>query len=125
MKEGQDDADIGQAWLFHGCRHRDHDFLFRQELQHFAGGPILHKLLVASSRDNHEKHYVQHYFADYAEDLARLMLDENAVMYVCGNAATMVAQLDAAVDAALIQVGKKLKLLPDLMFYVFFCRLAI
>jgi sulfite reductase alpha subunit-like flavoprotein len=32
------------------------------------------------------------------------MLDEGAVMYVCGNAVTMQAQLDAAFDSALMQV---------------------
>lgn len=43
----------------------------REELQRFSKCPVLHQLLVASSRDQSEKRYVQHYFDDHSEDLAR------------------------------------------------------
>lgn len=91
-------AELGETWLVHGCRHREHDFLFRcvscfpwrgraglgllshgllsfyhasDELASFEGDQTLARCCVASSRDGHDHRYVQHYLEHHAEEFAR------------------------------------------------------
>ena len=50
---------LGPAWLFFGCRHRQQDFIYEQELAAFSRSGALDKLHVAFSRDGTSKDYVQ------------------------------------------------------------------
>ncbi|NLU81214.1 FAD-binding protein [Rhodococcus sp. HNM0569] len=87
----------GAAWLVFGERHREHDFLYRDELDEFLRDGTVDRLDTAFSRDGsgNEKTYVQHVLRAHGHDLAQ-WIDRGAHMYVCGSIA-----MGAAVDAAL------------------------
>lgn len=40
----------GESWLFFGCRRRDEDFLYREDLEGFVQRKVLSRLVVAHSR---------------------------------------------------------------------------
>ena len=56
---------------------------------------FLNRLDLAFSRDQADRVYVQHKMLDYGADLWR-WLDEGAHFYVCGDAARMARDVDAA-----------------------------
>ena len=76
----------GQNILFFGCRHRDIDYIYRDELEAYQSSGTLSQLHVAFSRDGNRKVYVQHLLADQdkATTLAKLVLECNAYIFVCG-----------------------------------------
>uniref|UniRef100_A0A8C8JRF7 Methionine synthase reductase n=1 Tax=Oncorhynchus tshawytscha TaxID=74940 RepID=A0A8C8JRF7_ONCTS len=95
-REENPEAEFGETWLFFGCRHRDQDFLFREELQGFVGKGTLNHLKVCFSRDTQMgtetktgPRYVQHNLLLHAKDLTNLLLKENGYLYVCGDAKNM------------------------------------
>ncbi|KAI6645701.1 NADPH--cytochrome P450 reductase [Oopsacas minuta] len=88
---------FGSAHLFFGCRHSEGDFLFKEELNNFKTNNILTKLETAFSRDpNHQHHYVQDSMIENGNELIRLVLDENAVIYLCGDVNNMAPDVRAA-----------------------------
>lgn len=76
----------GNNILFFGCRHRDIDYIYRDELEAYQSSGTLSQLHVAFSRDGNRKVYVQHLLADQdnAATLAKLLLECNAYVFVCG-----------------------------------------
>lgn len=89
LKEGKA---VGRTMLFFGCRREDEDFLYKDEWEHFATAltPEIFSMHVAFSREpGKPKTYVQHLFQDHAAELSRLILHENACVYVCGDAQRM------------------------------------
>lgn len=47
--------DVGETILYFGCRHRNEDFLYQQELEDFERAGVLTQLNVAFSRDQEHK----------------------------------------------------------------------
>jgi cytochrome P450/NADPH-cytochrome P450 reductase len=80
-------ATLGHALLFFGCRHPDVDYLYREELERYAADGIV-ELHLAFSRLDATKTYVQHRIAEHADDVWSL-LEQNAVVYVCGDGSRM------------------------------------
>lgn len=78
--------EVGENILFFGCRRRDQDYLYAEELQTLMEDGALTDLMLAFSREQEKKVYVQHLIAseDMASKLWRLMAEENAYVYVCG-----------------------------------------
>lgn len=85
----------GRAWLFFGDQHRASDFLFGEEIAAWQARGVLTQLSLAWSRDGAAKTYVQHRMAEAAPDLWR-WLQDGAHLYVCGDAARMAKDVDAA-----------------------------
>jgi sulfite reductase (NADPH) flavoprotein alpha-component len=78
----------GRNWLVFGHRNYTHDFLYQLEWQDLLKRGVLTRLDVAFSRDQPEKHYVQHALWDARRDLLAWVQD-GAVVYVCGDANAM------------------------------------
>ncbi|KAJ8413450.1 hypothetical protein AAFF_G00094460 [Aldrovandia affinis] len=99
-KQRQDtpDAIFGETWLFFGCRHKDREFLFREELESFVDEGTLTHLRVSFSRDETESgpKYVQHNLLLHAQDVARILLKQNGCLYVCGDAKNMAKDVNEA-----------------------------
>lgn len=55
---------LGPALLFFGCRSREQDFIYKDELAEWQDGGALSELHVAFSRDGPKKVYVQHLLLD-------------------------------------------------------------
>jgi sulfite reductase (NADPH) flavoprotein alpha-component len=94
----------GNNWLFFGCCNQRYDFLYRSELEQFQTQGLLTRFDVAFSRDQEQKIYVQHLMHQHAAELWR-WLNEGAHFYVCGDAARMAKDVDAALHDAAMQSG--------------------
>ena len=85
----------GRNWLFFGNQRREHDFLYRDELEDLASSRVLTRMDLAFSRDQANKVYVQHRILDAAQELWR-WLANGAHLYVCGDAKRMAGDVDLA-----------------------------
>lgn len=97
--------DMGNAYLFYGCRYPDRDFLYHDELEHYLNKQVLTKLYTAFSRCTEKKWYVQDEMNKYGEDLVRNILRNGAVIYVCGDAKTMLKGVKDALLNNLVVYG--------------------
>uniref|UniRef100_A0AAR2JUU7 Methionine synthase reductase n=1 Tax=Pygocentrus nattereri TaxID=42514 RepID=A0AAR2JUU7_PYGNA len=107
--EKQDDV-FGETWLFFGCRHKDRDFIFREELERFVENGTLNHLKVSFSReelDGNEPRYVQHLLLLHAKNMVHVLFKENGYFYVCGDAKNMAKDVN---DALIEMITKELQL---------------
>lgn len=89
----------GDAWLFFGEKNRETDWLYEPEMTSWLKSGVLTKLSLAFSRDQEEKHYVQHEILAQAAEV-REWVDQGAHIYICGDKNHMAHD----VEEALIQV---------------------
>lgn len=75
--------------LFFGCMHEDGDWLYKDEIKHWADSGVITHLHTAFSHDQDERVFVQHKLWEHRAEMYRLLLDQDACVYVCGNANTM------------------------------------
>lgn len=83
---------VGRIILFYGCRKEDEDFLYKDEweshLSSFPNGEF--SIYTAFSREHpSRKFYVQDLVRTHADELRELVLNQNAHVYVCGDASRM------------------------------------
>src|SRR6266702_1610862 len=90
-------ATLGPAILFFGCRHPDQDFLYADELKALAADGIT-ELFTAFSRADGPKTYVQHQVAAQ-KDRVWPLIEQGAVIYVCGDGGKMEPDVKAALVA--------------------------
>nr|XP_019598927.1 PREDICTED: methionine synthase reductase isoform X2 [Rhinolophus sinicus]XP_019598928.1 PREDICTED: methionine synthase reductase isoform X2 [Rhinolophus sinicus] len=109
LQEQHPDRHFGAMWLFFGCRHRDRDYLFREELRHFHKRGILTHLKVSFSRDTPEGEeeapvkYVQDSLRLHSQQVAGLLLQERGHIYVCGDAKNMAKDVNDALAEIISQ----------------------
>lgn len=89
-----------EVCLVFGEKHREHDFLYREQLQAWREAGVLERLVTAFSRDGQAKYYVQHAIADHGDYLAGL-LQRGAHLYLCGNK----QHLEGAVEQAVARIA--------------------
>jgi NADPH-dependent sulfite reductase flavoprotein alpha-component len=87
----------GRNWLFFGDRHRAENFYYGDDLTDMATDGFLNRLDLAFSRDQRRRIYVQHNMIDKGAQLWA-WLQDGAHLYVCGDAATMARDVDAALE---------------------------
>uniref|UniRef100_A0A671S2F9 NADPH--cytochrome P450 reductase n=1 Tax=Sinocyclocheilus anshuiensis TaxID=1608454 RepID=A0A671S2F9_9TELE len=97
--------DVGETILYFGCRHKNEDFLYQQELEEFERAGVLTQLNVAFSRDQEHKIYVQHLLKKNKEQLWKLIHSNNAHIYVCGDARNMARDVHTAFYEIAEEVG--------------------
>ena len=95
LEERDASGSPGRNWLFFGNRHRDEDFLYRDELEDLATRRALARLDLAFSREQTSKVYVQHRMLEAAAELWR-WIGNGAYVYVCGDARRMAGDVDLA-----------------------------
>jgi cytochrome P450/NADPH-cytochrome P450 reductase len=93
-------ATLGPAMLFFGCRHPEQDFIYADELKAFADDGIT-ELLVAFSRSEGPKTYVQHLLAAQKARVWEL-IEQGATIFVCGDGSKM----EPDVKATLMQIHR-------------------
>lgn len=79
-------AAVGDAVLFFGCRNRDKDFIYEDELLAYTRSGVLTSLETAFSRDQERKVYVQDLLREQGDKM-RGLLEGGAHFYVCGGTA--------------------------------------
>ena len=94
---------IRDSLLFFGCRRREDDLLYAEELEELEREGATRVLTALSRQTPREKVYVQHRIAENAMLVARL-LKRGARVYVCGGTG-MAKDVKAAFSAALAQDG--------------------
>ena len=87
-------------WLVFGERTRAQDFLFRDDIEGWAGTGVLARLDLAFSRDQEARLYVQDRLREAAGTL-REWVAEGAAVYVCGSLEGMAGGVHAALGEAL------------------------
>ncbi|KAM9101085.1 methionine synthase reductase isoform X1 [Sarcophilus harrisii] len=109
IQEQYPNRNFGAMWLFFGCRHKDRDYLFREDLSHFLKIGILTQLKVSFSRDipvdgeDTPPKYVQDSIRLCAQQVTRILLQEKGYIYVCGDAKGMAKD----VNDALVEILSK------------------
>ncbi|XP_040921488.1 methionine synthase reductase isoform X1 [Toxotes jaculatrix] len=110
QRQENPEAVFGETWLFFGCRHRDGDYLFREELEGFVSSGVLNHLKVCFSRDDPEQEqeekevttsvarprYVQHNLLLNSRCISEILLKQNGYVYVCGDAKNMAKDVNDA-----------------------------
>ncbi|XP_049623875.1 methionine synthase reductase [Suncus etruscus] len=101
LQEKLPGAQFGATWLFFGCRHKERDYLFRDELGRFQKLGVLTHLYVSFSRDpstgeDAPARYVQDNLRRLGPQLARVLLQDNGRVYVCGDAKNMAKDVNEA-----------------------------
>lgn len=96
----------GKNWLFFGDQRAATDFLYRDELADLMREGVLTRLDTAFSRDQAEKIYVQQRMLEHSAELYA-WLEAGAHFYVCGDAARMAKDVDAALHTVVERAGGK------------------
>ena len=84
LKSQNPDVELGVAELYFGCKHRAHDYIYKDELAKFKEDGFLSKVHEAFSREQESKVYVQDLLRLQAETTRDLILNHNAHIYMCG-----------------------------------------
>ena len=101
LKRGRD---VGQCHLFFGCRRRNEDFLYREELEAFAADGIC-ELYTAFSREQANKVYVTDLLAEQKDLIWDILEKQEGSFYVCGEAGFMVPAVKQIVSTTLQEKG--------------------
>lgn len=96
----------GANWLFFGDQHQSTDFLYKNEIRNWSHEGLLTRLDLAWSRDSADKVYVQHRMLENAATFWD-WLEAGASVCVCGDAARMAKDVDAALHALIQQAGQR------------------
>ncbi|MCK2216050.1 cytochrome P450 [Actinomadura sp. ATCC 31491] len=78
----------GRAVVFAGCRHPEHDLLYRDELAAWAGRPEVSVHTAFSAVPGHPYRFVQDAVAAHGDEVWGL-LEQGAHVYVCGDGLRM------------------------------------
>ena len=93
---------VARNLLFYGCRHPEHDWFYRDEMNGWARDGIAEVHLAFSSLAGHKHRYVQDALLDAANEVWSA-IEDGAPIYVCGDGRFMAP----AVRAALIAICQK------------------
>ena len=94
----------GRNWLFFGDQKFATDFLYEEQLTNWQKSGHLTRLDLAFSRDQAEKIYVQDRMLEHARQVWSWFQD-GAHFYVCGDAARMAKDVDAALHRVFETAG--------------------
>ena len=75
---------VGPTYYYFGSRHRTQEYLYGEELEAYILDGTITKAGLAFSRDQKHKIYIQNKMQEDGKDLARMLLRENGVFYLCG-----------------------------------------
>jgi sulfite reductase alpha subunit-like flavoprotein len=90
--------EVGEVYLYFGCRYSDHDWLYKDEMTTFEKEKTVNNLQVAFSRENGDgdKIYVQDKIKGDAKQLTQMIVRKNAMIYICGDGNHMAKAVQSA-----------------------------
>eukprot|EP01102_Stenamoeba_stenopodia_P022531 TRINITY_DN942_c0_g1_i1.p1 TRINITY_DN942_c0_g1~~TRINITY_DN942_c0_g1_i1.p1 ORF type:complete len:678 (-),score=214.25 TRINITY_DN942_c0_g1_i1:157-2190(-) len=104
--QGGSATSVGANVLFFGCRFKERDYLYRKELENYeAEGKLV--LSTAFSRDTDKKVYVQHRIKENSSFLWKLLEEQGAHLYICGDAQYMAPDVHKALKEIIITEGNR------------------
>jgi len=96
---------VGETHLYFGCRNKNIDYLYREELEQYESDGVI-TLHTAFSRDQPNKIYVTHRLRENARDIWKL-IDNGAHVYVCGDAKMMAKDVHDIITDIVRDYGDK------------------
>lgn len=75
---------VGPNVLYFGCKKRDLDYIYQDEIEAFQKSGDIDTLRLAFSREQAKKVYVQHLMEEDKEKVWNLIEKEGAYVYICG-----------------------------------------
>lgn len=106
------ESSVGSVDVFFGCRHADHDWLYRSDMEALKQKGVISQLYTAISRDTtsqtngDRRKYVQDIMLKddaCASRLQDLILKKNASVFICGDGNAMAKD----VQSAIIEIVKR------------------
>ena len=97
-------APLGDTVLFFGCRKKDHDYLYQEELESYENDGTIANLYLAFSRDQDHKVYVTHHLKENRDYIYGLIKD-GGHLYVCGDARSMAKDVHNILEETLQECG--------------------
>jgi len=78
--------ELGEALLYFGCRQKESDYIYRDEMAQMADKQVISSLNIAFSREKDEpKQYVQAVIKGMKEKVTDLISGQNGYFYICGS----------------------------------------
>ena len=108
LQEREAASATGKNWLFFGDRNEKSDFLYHDELMDFKRKGILTHLDLAFSRDQPTPNHIHERMLDKSTEIIQ-WINEDAVIYVCGNKRTMAKSVRQALIHLICQELKLTK----------------
>lgn len=82
--------EFGSIYVYDGCRDKTKDYLFGEEFEGYLKDGTIQSLRVAVSRqDPNKKVYVQDLVKEDGDKIYHLLTNEDAAIYICGDAKGM------------------------------------
>ncbi|XP_033627746.1 NADPH--cytochrome P450 reductase-like [Asterias rubens] len=97
---------LGETILFFGCRNRNHDYIYENEINGYLEDKTLAAVFTAFSRETGAKEYVQHIMSREKERIWKL-LEEGGHIYVCGDARYMAPDVQKVIRTIISEQGGK------------------
>ena len=80
-----------------GCHHKEHDWLYQSEMLCLDKSGIISLLKVEFSRDNEDsKCYVQDELRKDSQAISKMIMEENASIFICGDGNAMAKDVQSA-----------------------------
>lgn len=100
----QNGEEVGENILYFGCKSRNLDYLYKEELEEFLANGTISSLHLAFSREQAEKVYVQHKMLvkENALQIWNLIANKHAHIYVCGG-----ISMGADVHKAIVKIAQE------------------
>ena len=98
--------DLGNIWLFYGCRYKAKDYIFGEELEEYSRSGVLNELHPAFSRDGQKKVYVQDRIDQQAGRVHEDLVTKKGYFYLCGQAGQVERDIKDAIYRAIAK-GEK------------------
>jgi len=117
-KHYKSQTEVGASVLFFGCRSKDHDYLYKEEIELFCSLSAINKLYVAFSRETDKKVYVQDLMRQFSDEFWHLT--KTGYIYVCGDAKNMAKD----VQKALLEIAMKKDSLTEEQAQAFMAKLS-
>ena len=97
-----DSPKVGENVLIYGGRNKTKDFFFKDE---WASTALQTQVFTAFSRDQRQKIYVQDVIRKQGQKLAQLVLEQQALVYVCGSSGNMPKAVRESLLDVIIEYG--------------------
>eukprot|EP00033_Pygsuia_biforma_P001405 GCRY01001589.1.p1 GENE.GCRY01001589.1~~GCRY01001589.1.p1 ORF type:complete len:1129 (-),score=321.13 GCRY01001589.1:570-3956(-) len=95
----------GPFVVYFGCRYQKKDFLYGDELKHWAETGVITNLRLAFSRDQDHKIYITHKIAEDAKDIHQNLVKDEGFFYFCGAINSSKSTREAVVGALKSEAG--------------------
>ena len=105
LKNQNADVELGPSILYFGCKEREHDYIYKDEISEFKDQGLLTTIHSAFSREQENKVYVQDLLKINSKETKELLMNQNAHVYICG-AIDMGKSVESVLESIIGENGK-------------------